>query len=106
MGDPVAETAMLLIYAITGGGIWAVPKAVYNMWKKGEQLSLKKLAVTFGTAIAIVLISKFGGLPLPEAGYWVEALGVSAVVSTWWSELEQKLGQKAPEIPPPPTDGR
>ena len=74
---------------------------LYAKYKLGESLNAKKLAITFATAIAIVFISHYGGLPVPEAAYWVEALGISAVVSKWYGELEEKLGQKAPQIPPP-----
>lgn len=99
----VMDPALLFISAILGGGIWAIPRLLYNKWKKGETLNVGKLAVTFGTAIATVLISHYGGLPIPEAAYWVEALGISAVISQWWGEFEKTLGQKAPDIPPPPT---
>ena len=101
MADETVALAMVFIQAVIGGGLWGIPGVVYAKWKLGEKVKVGKLAVTFATAIAVVLISHFGNLPIPDAAYWIEALGISALVSKWWSELETTLNHQAPEIPPP-----
>lgn len=103
MVNSTLDFALVLIQALIGGGIWGIPRLLFNRWKKGETVNIGKLAVTFGTAIATVLVSHYGGLPVPEAAYWVEALGISAVISQWYGEFEKRLDQKAPDVPPPPS---
>ena len=102
MADETVALAMVFIQGIVGSGIWGIPGVLHAKFKLKEKVRLGKLAVTFATGIAIVLITHFGGIPVPEAAYWAEALGISAFVSKWWGELEGKLGTPAPEIPPPP----
>ena len=87
MTDETVALAMVFIQAAIGGGIWGIPGVVYAKVKLGEKIKVGKLAVTFATAIAVVLISHFGNLPIPDAAYWVEALGVSAVFSQWYGKL-------------------
>jgi len=105
MADPVLGLELVFIQAIIGGGIWGIPGVLHAKYMRKERIRVAKLAVTFATAIAVVLVSHFGGLPIPQAAYWVEALGFSALVGKWWGELEAKLGTKAPEITPPAPPG-
>lgn len=102
MADPVAEAGMLFIQAIIGGGIWGIPLALYAKYRKGETISVKRLAITFAVAILAVLIVHYGGLGLPQAFYWLDAMGIAALVGKWLDNLEKKLGTPAPVIPPPP----